>query len=181
VADPVPANLATIEAAFFDWIAAATSLAASRILWVNQGVNRPAGVAFASLEITAIDAPGIDAQAHKYDVSGAMNQEITQIVGGQRVGTLRVQLYAGAPTGASSPRALLMQALTALRLPSRYAALTAAGVGIIEAGPVRDISGVLTLQIEPRAQLDVRFTYTDLAFEKCGYIATAPTTNTVHT
>jgi hypothetical protein len=176
VADPVPADFEAIEGAFFDWVMAATGLDDSVIVWANQGVLRPANIAFASLDVTAIDAPGLPAQSHSYDPAAPLNQELTHVASGPRVGTLRAQFYAGAATGNVSSRALAARALAGLWLPGRQEAFRAVGVGILDAGPVRDISGVLELQIEPRAQLDVRFTFMDLAFERGGYIATAPVT-----
>lgn len=165
--------------AFYDWITASCpDVPDGSIAWVNQGLNRPVGVVV-SLTITAVNPVGIDAQLATYDAGGANGQEITHLVYGPRTCTLRVQHFGGAAAGDLASSAALARAASRLRLPSSVEGFTAAGVGILSFGPVTDTSAVRALQIEPRAMLDVRFTVTDSASEKGGYIATAQVDVTV--
>src|SRR5690606_2698590 len=101
-------------------------------------------------------------------------EEIVHRSRGMREATLSIQCFAGvdgAATGASAPAALLHSVVAAANLPTRRAALNAAGVGIGSLGPVQSIDGVLGSSVfEPRATLEVRLFLTGEVTELGTYV-----------
>lgn len=172
------ADWEAIEDALRQWVLDSSGYAEDSVVWTDQGINRPDAPMIA-LTLGDLVQLGLDSVSYETDVGGDPGLETTTTVAGPRVCTLRVQHYGGEATGNDSSRAVLARALTALSLPVVRDSLTAAGVGIIAAGPVRNIAGVQALQIEARAVLEVRFSVQDVATSLGTYVETADVTATV--
>ena len=88
-------------------------------------------------------------------------QEVTQYTRGPRQMELHLECFAGAPTGgaptgSTSPFAILHDAVTSHALEAINAALVAAGIGVAGWDPIKTIDGVVnTVRFEPRAQTTV--------------------------
>jgi hypothetical protein len=84
-------------------------------------------------------------------------QEIIQKLRGPRRALLTLQCFAGAPTGgaatgATSPAAVLHDAITSYATETRSAALVAAGIGVGQIEPIKAIDGIVnSVRLEPRA------------------------------
>ena len=113
--------------------------------------------------------------------------EVTNYVRGPRRIELQLQAFAGAPTGAeptgaTSPFAVLATAIASYRLPSRRAALEAAGIAVLDVGAVQSIDGVVnTVRFEPRAVATVHLSVTSELAENSTYIQTVNATNQIVT
>lgn len=114
-------------------------------------------------------------------------QEVAQRVRGPRHGLLQLECFAGAPTGgsatgATSPVAILHDAITAHCLESINAALVAAGVGVGAIEPIRSIDGVVnTVRFEPRAIAHVHLHLAAELVETSTYIQIVNITDNVPT
>jgi hypothetical protein len=112
-------------------------------------------------------------------------QEISTTVRGPRRMRLDLQCFAGAPTGgaatgATRPAAVLHDAIASHAMPSRAAALAAAGVGVGRIDDVRTFSGVVnTTRLEPRASASVELYVTSELVETGTYIQTVNATDQI--
>lgn len=80
--------------------------------------------------------------------------ELKALAQGARKLTVTVQVFGGGAEGSGSPEALLDTVVAIL--PIQASSLRAAGVGILDIGPIRSTSGVIDAAIlEPRAIMDV--------------------------
>ena len=111
-------------------------------------------------------------------------QEIIQYTRGPRQARLHLQCFAGAPTGGAptgvtSPLAVLHDALSAHALESVNAILVTAGVGVAGWDPIRSVDGIVnTTRFEPRAMTTVRLHFASEIVETSTYIQTADLTGT---
>lgn len=150
-------DLVTVEDALHDWIVAATGIPADHVLWAEQAFERPSDDApWVALRLESIQRVGQDwyvSSDHPVPVAGA---ERLLTVNGVRTALLVIQCFRGAATGTSRPQAYLDAAVMGITLPARRAAFLAAGIGIGEIGPIRNIGDVISLtRFEPRAVVEV--------------------------
>lgn len=166
-----PINWTTTENAFYTWLVTATGLT---VIWADQDAPQPA-LPYATLKI--ISGPTrvsqVDEVRQSYDAGQALGAEVALETGGPREITLSVQVYArqSATTPSSHPRDLLTRAQAALGMASYLAALQAAGVAVIEAMPVQDVSLKVDDSWSARAVMSVRFRLAASVTERVGYIA----------
>lgn len=100
--------------------------------------------------------------------------EILSTARGTREAVVSIQAFGGTATEAGAPRALLERVVAFATLPSRRAALAAAGVGIGSLGTVQSVDGVVGASLfEPRATLEARLFITSEVSETSTYIASA--------
>lgn len=93
--------------------------------------------------------------------------------------SMRVQAFTGASTGNAAALAVLSNMRLRLRLESARAALAAAGLVLVEMGPVRDLAGIAGTRWQGRAAMELRFRLVETEAERVGYIATAEVTTTL--
>ena len=102
--------------------------------------------------------------------------EVLSRLRGPRQAILTLQCFAGAPTGgaptgATSPIAILHDAISSYRLESRETALTAAGIGIGWVESIQSIDGIVnTVRFEPRAIAQVHLHLASEIIETSTYI-----------
>ena len=163
----------TIEDALRTAIVATTGLAAGNVIWAQQDASRPAGawISLAFLSLAEAGPPWLDVTEAVPPVDGA---EILHTVRAQIVGSLEAQCFAGDATGAGSAVALLERVRERLRFPSVADPLVAAGVAVLDRGPVQQIGGgVLNSAVfEPRAVLVLRFSAASEVTETGTFIET---------
>lgn len=152
-------NWTTAENAIHNWLQLATGIAADRILWARQGVTRPAGTsAWISLKRIAAPVIGQDWSTHALNPTPTAGNELLHTAAGNRAWTISIQCYGGTATEATSPEAILDDALLKLALPAYKARFTAAEIGVGEISGPRPLDGLLnSVAVEPRAQVDVTF------------------------
>jgi hypothetical protein len=169
----------TAEAAIKAWAAAGSGLASDHVIWSRQGGPRPSG-AFISMSILSVRPVGRD-WVHTRDATvPAEGAEIVHVAQGVREAALRLQCFAGTATGATTPQALLEAVVAAAKLPTRRAALIAAGVGILSMGTVLPIDGVIGSSVfEPRAVLEVRLLVSSEVTETGTFVESVEVTNDV--
>ena len=104
--------------------------------------------------------------------------EVLQKLRGPRRAMLTLQCFAGAPTGggatgATSPAAVLHDAISSYALESRTAALVAAGVGVGTIEHIHSIDGIVnTTRFEPRAIGTVFLHFASEIVETVTYVQT---------
>lgn len=144
-------NWATIEDAIYAWVSTASGVTT---IWAGQDAPAPTGVYIAlrlSLEQTGQD--WVDVEDNPTPTPGA---EILQTVRGVRRLTLGIQAFPGTPTGVGSAASLLEKVMIGAKLPSRREALNAAGVGILNFGPIQTLNFTINqVDFEPRASMEV--------------------------
>lgn len=171
---------ATIENAVSAWVRAGSGLDSSHVIWERQNGRRPTS-AFISLALLSVRPIGQDWLRSEDAEDPEDGADILYTAEGHREVTLQMQCFAGAATGATSPEAILEGVATAARLPTRRAALSAAGFGLaVPVGPIQSIPGVIgSSLLEPRAVLEVRGFVASDATELGTYIESAEVTDEV--
>jgi hypothetical protein len=164
-------NWTAIENALQAWVATASAIPSSRVIWAHQRGAQPT-IDFIVLSFTSVDPLGIDPLECLTDLTRPAGQEIELRAGGQRSMVLSLQAFTQSVTGASSARALLSRVQAALGLPSIVASLDAAGVSAYDTGQVQAIPEILQTTFVGRAALEVRFYGREAASEFTGYIDT---------
>ncbi len=167
-----------IQTAICTWLSSQTGIAAASVIAAEQPGPRPAKP-YATFMLTGPIALGAFDSVVKSNrspiVAGA---EVQLTVKGEREIGASIQIYSDV-VGSSSAIAMAAKAQTALRLPSVASAINAAGLSVIEAGPVRNLAGINKTTQEGRAQFDARFATRHELVEYTGYIATLAVTDTV--
>lgn len=114
-------------------------------------------------------------------------QEIAQRARGPRQALLQLQCLAGAPTGGAptgvtSPAAILHDAITSHSLETRAFALAAAGIGVGRVEAIRSIDGVVnTVRFEPRAIAQVHLHLASELVETSTYVQVVNATDQIPT
>ena len=171
---PVSSPIAwtTVENALYTWLNGSTGLT---VIWADQDAPQPA-YPYATLKI--ISGPTrvsqVDEVRQSYDAGQPSEQEVGLETGGPREMTVSVQVFArqSATTPTSHPRDMLSRAQAALGMASYQAALRTAGVAVIEAMAVQDVSLNVDDSWSARAVMNVRFRLSSSVAERVGYIAT---------
>lgn len=139
-----------VETALQNWIEVASGLDDRHVIWAQQAGQRLEPPFFV-LEVRALRVVGVDWLEVRDAAAPEPGAEIEFVVRGARQMVLGVSCFAGDAVGALSSMALLGSVLTAARLPSTQAALSAAGVGVGSFGPVQSLAVQIGTDIEPRA------------------------------
>lgn len=169
----------TIEDALHAWVVAASGLAASSVLWSDYEQPRPSG-AYIALRLSNVRQIGQDWYHVTNAPAPAAGAEIVTTVWGKRAATLTLQAFGGAPTGTTSPAALLDAVRTKATLPTIRNAINVAGVGIAQFGPVQVVSaGLGSSAFEPRAVMPVELNLTATASEFATFIETVEITDEI--
>lgn len=164
----------TLEDAIYTWVATASGLTVD---WAAQNQPAPAGP-YITMRMRSIRPVGSDWVTVEDNPSPSSGAEVLYKVRGMRRVTLSLQCFAGTPIGASGAASILTDVLTAVSLPSRSAALAAAGVGISNLSDVQAIDGVVgSTLLEPRATAEVVFYATAELVETGTYIEHVVITN----
>jgi hypothetical protein len=159
-----------IQSALEAWIVAATGLQAAQVIHKNKKVPQPMPP-YVELRPGTLATVGQDELREITNLANAGAEIELQVIG-RRSFTVSVQAYSAAADAVDNGAVdLLTKAKMALALPSRLAAFRAAGLSLIEAEAVLDLS-TRTPGGTGRASMDVRFNVTDSASEFTGYIAT---------
>lgn len=149
----------TVEDAIAAWVRASTGLPPGKVIWSGQEGDRP-HPPFVAISVERVRPIGTDWQEAVPAANPSPGQELEHRSRGVRELLLGMQCFApprSGATGAQSAVALLERVVAAAALPSRRAALGAAGVGVVGFGPILPIHGVIGSSVlEPRATLEVR-------------------------
>lgn len=93
---------------------------------------------------------------------------------------VRVQVFTAEVRGNSAAPVLLSKFHNWLQTDTARDAFRAAGIGLIEAGTVQNLTGLVETRIEGRAVLDLRLRYRDGAREALTYISSVEVTPTIN-
>lgn len=170
-------NQEAIEQAVYTWVKNATGV--PLVYWVDQNVPQSRTYPYATLRFGDELPVGLPEQRESVDLGEAPGEEIGLTARQHLELPLSVQVWTQAAVGASSARALLRRARAALGLESVRAALSEAGVSVLDAGRVQNLSGLFGADRVGRANLDVRLLCADEAAERTGWIETVNGTLTV--
>lgn len=177
---PYPDDIVTIEDAITAWIVAATGLAASNVLWSQQGVKRPTGT-WISILLLGMQRIGHDWTDVEWADTPEPGADVALKLRGLRYATYSIQCFGGPAHGASSPVALLEMVCAKARLPSIAAGLKRAGIGLSSLGAVSAVGDVLnSARFEPRATLEVSLYLASEVSETTTYIETVTAEGTVN-
>lgn len=143
----------TVEDAVHAWVATASGITGSKVIWTGQNGARPA--------VPYIEV-GLDVQRLGQDwidtadaASPSPENEIDYLARGNRRLIVTINAYGTPSTGTSTAKALLDAVMSKFKLPSIHDALVVAGVGVSTFGDIIDISAALnTSKIETRASLE---------------------------
>jgi hypothetical protein len=167
-----------VEDAIRTWVKVGSGFGDQYVIWAEQDGPRPDDVYIA----LALDGPTRvhhDEVVQTYDGAAAAGQEIVQTVRGVRRLTAKLTCFYGDASGNAAARAVLADLITALELPSVRSMFLAAGLGLADVGPVRNVPAVRAPLFEGRATLDVDFHLIAELAERTGYIASAQLKGTV--
>ena len=170
----------TVKSAVAAWVLAATGLPPGRAIWSQQGGDRP-GPPFVEMRFARVRGIGLDWQEVVEVQNPTPGQELQHRSRGVRELLLTLKCFAPARTGATGAQsavALLERVVSTAALPTRRAALGAAGVGVVAFGPVLAIDGVVGSSVlEPRATLEARCHIGSEVSDFSTYIETVELTN----
>lgn len=162
--------------ALYTWAHGQTGLA---VVWAHEPEPRPA-FPFGVLTVTspAVRIGGPDETRTSYDPNAPAGAEVTVEVGGLRRLAVSFQVATRrdpsvAYDAAKSAVAYVAKAQTALALPSVVDALSAAGLAVINADQVQDVSAVEDLDWVERVNLDIQLGLADVVSETTTYIERA--------
>jgi hypothetical protein len=164
----------TVELAIHDWMAEATEL---ETIWRNQSTPRPE-YPYATLLIIAgpVRRGGRD-EVRTETLSGQpQGEEVAVTTCGLREFTVSCQIYVAKPDHVNPEahaRSLMTAAQSNLGQLSTLARLRAAGLSVVEEGPVQNIDEVLEDAYVSRSNMDVRFYAAANVVERTGYIENA--------
>lgn len=164
-------NFTAIEDAIRAWVLQASALPPASVIFAHQDGVTPLPGPAAVISLGDLLPVGIDELSWTFESGAPAGQEIVFATNGQRVFTTEVTLYAPDATGDAGARALAAKCQAGLRLPSVRSALNAAGLGVLQEGPVRwapRLDGTAWLG---QAMLEVQFCARQTATERTGYIS----------
>lgn len=146
--------MAAIESVLQQWLASASGLPSG---WVHQQrAAPPFSPGYGTLQLVDWQATGWAPGVDYLSVPGDMEHlRRTR----RRTGTLSVlaQLFTAATVGETSAFGLLIAAREALDSPDTYEAMGAVGLGLNGARPVRNLTGLVGVEWQGRAALELSF------------------------
>lgn len=166
-----------IEDAIFKWFIEGSGLPA--VVWGNQDGPQPVQPYGTLLIAGPRKVGGLDQQVDVTDLDQPAGEEVSQTLTGIREVTVSCQAFAAPTVGSTPARSYLSNALMSLELPTIRQRLINAGLSVIEANDITDVSALMGTRWQSRAAMDVRFHLVDSAVEKTGYIAMVEVSNTL--
>ncbi len=161
--------------AVFDWLKLSTG---TNVAWANQDAPIPAYPAGILNVIAVVPTDPRPEQRRETDLGQPAGQEVLLKNVRQYRMTISAQILTRQKMDAdfdwdAGAFALATDAGKALGLGTQLDALRVAGLSLISAGEVTDLSSVEGSGFTDRAQLDAIFAFADSVDERTGYIATA--------
>ena len=163
-----------MEAAFHDCAVAATGLPSAAVRWAYaayQGVPRPVGQRFITMQLGPSVPVGIDGVDTDYDGTRAPGEEIEYKTVAPREFRWYLQCFGGTPNGNTSALATLQKLRERLPLTSVRAHLTGAGISPFAPGAIQYVPSIEGTKFESRATFECRCSVDASESEFCGFIA----------
>lgn len=165
------------ENAIRAWIKSGSGFVDANVYFNDQKIERP-NVPHVTIRLgDPVTLGAVDAVIATFDEDRPVGEEFEHRVDGQRQLSASIQIWRGKTTGAGTAMSIAHQLQLAIRLPSINTALNVAGLGVLDVGTVRNLSGLLDSDFEGRAQFDVVFHYRESIAEYTTYIETAVVTD----
>lgn len=161
-----PIAWATIEKAIRDWLATCTGIT---VIWSDEHANQPAWP-YATVKI--ISGPvqlGHDERRATVDDKGTVTREVR----GPRDLTVSCQVHCASDAAGANATHYLGIAQASLGLPSVLEAFRAAGVAVVDAGDVQDLTFIAGGAVRSRGAMDVRLRVTSSIADTTQDMATA--------
>lgn len=164
-----------IEKALVAWLEDATGCP---VLVADQRAPQPSPP-YVTLRIDGPEVVGSDEIRVSSDLAQDPGEEVRLELRGQRTFTASINVYSQQRPTASAPydhaksaRHLAESIQASLALPSALASLYAAGLSVVAAGPVQNLTFLQDADHVERMQMDVRLATASSVSERTGYIAT---------
>jgi hypothetical protein len=168
------------ESALVSWVQQATGLEPGSVYLANQNGPSKFPGPCAVISVGDLQPLGaLDELRWDFDAGRPAGTEIVYETRGWRECTISVACFAPTTVGDATARAVANAAQMALRLPPVRSALNAAGIGVLDAGPVRWVPVVDSGKWYGQAVLEVRVILRQTAAAAVGYISTYEASVTV--
>jgi len=170
----------TVENAIQAWIVAASGLAGAKVIWAEQGGNRPAPPYIAINAIT-LSRFGEDWK-RIVDLTGdipppPVGEEIEVHLEGPREIALSIQCFADSPLGTASAMAILNDVQARVRIASIASALRTGGVTVRRFDAINSLGAIVgATDWEPRATMTAYIGVASDVSETATYIETVKIT-----
>lgn len=153
-----------INQTLIGWLAAFTGIAAERIIFLNQTIERPAKPYIGIVVLTRGIKTGTDDVVSSFDVP---SQKIQRITAGPRQLVFQIEVYTDPATSAATPEAdeLLENAMLGLDTETIRDSFRAAKIGLLGQTPTNRLDEQLGERWERRAQADITITYSGETFD----------------
>lgn len=149
--------------ALYEWASSASGVS---VIWARQSAPPPATPYVTLALVGGPIAIGHDAQRRVHLPDGEELADLRVDWLGAREMTLSVNVYGG------DALAIASTLQSSLSLETVRDALAAAGMSVIRAGDIRDLTALLETTFESRAQMDVRLRFTTTTSELTTFIET---------
>lgn len=156
-----------VENALFNWVVAASGLAAAKVIWSDEGGPRP-DAPYIALSLDEVLSVGQDWRVYDDAPDPVAGAELRVRTRGQRTAELQIQYFAALKSGRDALRKLTD---VVAALPLHEYAIDVAGCGIAGADAVQVVRGNRGATLEPRAvttislhlaaELEARETYVE--------------------
>lgn len=167
----------SVQNALQTWVASTSGLQA---IWDDQAAAQPP-LPYAMLSLgPPLPLPGLSPVTTVYNSGGAPGAEIVTTVTEIKRVTATVEVFSKIVTGSGKAMEYLSTAMTSLFLPGQLDKLYAAGISVIDRGPVHDLSKLVANRFQSRASCAVRLYVVDQVSQTDTYISTAEYTPTVN-
>lgn len=141
-----------------------------RVVWTDQDGTRPQ-LPYATIRVDPPDATGARDEVRVSLTPGQpAGAELTFETCSQAEFDLRVQVFTKTTRGDDSACRIATRLRNSLSKQSELAILSAAGVAVVDRGPVQNLTALLETRSEGRAALDVRLRTADGTTETETYI-----------
>lgn len=168
---------ATVHTALYTWVQTSTQLSSTAVVWAHQNISRPA-YPYAVMTILQTEPIGRPSVQWVHD---SMSDAFTPTIYGTYHLTVRVECVTRSNTVSTHARHYAQLAQARMRLPSTIQAFDVAGIGIVDVGPLVDITehfnGIFLPRVYFDAVFNVVYAYVDSTDN--GYIAHVEGTGTV--
>jgi hypothetical protein len=173
-------DLTAFQTTIQNHVKLATGFTDAKVIWANQTRDRPARP---FVELAILDDEMVGQEEHgQSDTPGApAGQEVTLSTRYQVELTVQVRVFSSEVVGSNTGSNVARKIRNYFGRDSVNVALAAPaiGVAVVDLGPVRDASIVLSTEHEGRGILDLKFRVADLDVETTTYIETATVETTV--
>ncbi|RKI39170.1 hypothetical protein D7Y27_22430 [Corallococcus sp. AB004] len=160
-----------VQAALLAWVQEGTGVPCALV--PQNGFAQPAGAAYATLRLTTLRPSGGAVLTQEVDMSRP-GEEVEVTASSLVEVVAAVQVFEDLPKGVARALAVerLARARQRLELPGVLGRLAEAGLGLLDAGVVLDITGVAGVAWQSRASLEVRLYAVESAAERTTFIET---------